>query len=160
GKVTPSGLVVDYSTGSGIAANSKPNGIATGPDGNLWFAEEAGNQVERMTTDPPHATAASPGITANSFPTGVTVGPDGYTWFTEQGAAKIGRIPAAGGAIKEFTIGSQPTFITPGPDGNVWYTLQVGRIGRIEHSGITTEFFQGLSPGAKPNGIVAGPDGN
>jgi streptogramin lyase len=162
GRISTSGQIVDYSTGSGIAANSKPRGIALGSDGNLWFTEQAGNQVERLTTSPPHARDNSPGITANSSPTGIAAGPDGDIWFTEVTANKIGRIYPAGvtGVITEFAVGSQPTWITSGPDGNLWYTLQVDRVGRMTPSGSSTEFFQGITTGGKPNGIVAGPDGN
>jgi virginiamycin B lyase len=36
GKVTPSGVVTEYSMPT---ANSGPTGIAAGADGNIWFAE-------------------------------------------------------------------------------------------------------------------------
>jgi virginiamycin B lyase len=29
-------------------ANSMPRGIATGPDGNLWFVESAGNKIAKL----------------------------------------------------------------------------------------------------------------
>lgn len=31
-------------------ANSQPSHLATGPDGNLWFTEFAGNQIGHLTT--------------------------------------------------------------------------------------------------------------
>jgi streptogramin lyase len=32
-------------------ANSSPAGIALGPDGALWFTEQSGNKIGRITTD-------------------------------------------------------------------------------------------------------------
>lgn len=32
-------------------ANSSPQGIAAGPDGNLWFTESNANKIGRITTD-------------------------------------------------------------------------------------------------------------
>src|SRR6266568_664231 len=56
-----------------VTSNSDPEGITTGPDGNLWFTE-----------------FAVP--TSGSQPHGITAGSDGNLWFTEPGANKIGRI--------------------------------------------------------------------
>ena len=50
GRITPAGRVDDYSTGSGISANSGPNGIVTGPDGDLWFTEETGGRIGQART--------------------------------------------------------------------------------------------------------------
>ena len=37
--------------GSGIpTASSRPEGITSGPDGNLWFTEEGGGKIGRITT--------------------------------------------------------------------------------------------------------------
>src|SRR5215467_8204965 len=62
-------------------ANSQPDGIVAGPDGNLWFTEARGNQIERITPDGKITEFALP--TANSSPGSITVGPDGNLWFTE-----------------------------------------------------------------------------
>jgi hypothetical protein len=42
----------------------------------------------------------------------------------------------------------------------LWFTEPAGRIGRITTAGVVAEFSTGISPGAVPIGIVAGPDGN
>src|SRR5579862_8306665 len=45
--------------------------------------------------------------------------------------------------------------ITLGPDGNLWFTEYAGnRIGRITPSGVVTEFSDGISAGAGPDGIA------
>jgi streptogramin lyase len=151
---------------SGLSANSSPDGITAGPDGNLWFTEQ--NSPGRIGRITPAGTITefTAGLTANSFPTGIAAGPDGNLWFTEQNnPGRIGRITPTG-TITEFTAGltanSVPTGIAAGPDGNLWFTeaASPGRIGRITPTGTITEFSAGLSAGNGPFGIAAGPDGN
>ena len=106
-------------------AGGQPLGITNGPDGNLWFAEQTGNNIGRITTGGVITEFALP--TAYSFPVAITSGPDGNLWFTEQNI-KIGRI-TTGGVLAEFTL--PETFslllegITSGPDGNLWFTESV-----------------------------------
>jgi streptogramin lyase len=147
----------------GLAGGSSlPAGITAGPDGNLWFTEETGSRVGRIT---PAGTVTefSQGITPNSAPLGITAGPDGNLWFTEANGNRVGRITPSG-TITEFSAGitgSELLGITAGPDGNLWFTEEGGdRIGRITPAGTVTEFSQGITPGSAPEDITAGPDGN
>jgi len=141
------------------ASGSQPEGIAAGPDNNLWFTESDASKIGRIT---PNGTITEFTIpTANSFPIGITAGPDGNLWFAEEVGNKIGRI-TPNGTINEFTIGfvnSQPVSITAGPDGNLWFTGGNNIIGRVTPSGTMTEF---TIPTANcfPGSITAGPDGN
>ena len=138
----------------------EPEGIVAGPDGNLWFAEQAGNKIGRMTlagvfTEFPVPTPAG-------RPETITTGPDGNLWFTEQDGNKIGRI-TMDGVITEFPIPSvpgQPEGIATGPDGNLWFTEYLSnKIGRITTAGVITEFpVPTFSSG--PEGAAAGRDGN
>jgi streptogramin lyase len=141
-------------------AHSQPNGIARGPDGNLWFAES--HAIGRITPVGV-ITEFSTGLAAASSPQEITTGPDGNLWFSDQGTDRIGRITPAG-VITEFstgiTAGTGPFGITAGPDGNLWFTEQSGGIGRITTTGAVTEFSAGLSLNSQPTGITAGPDGN
>jgi streptogramin lyase len=74
--------------------------ITAGPDGNLWFAEERGNKIGRITTS--GYITEYPIPTIGSSPEGITAGPDGNLWFTEDSASKIGRI-TINGVITEWT---------------------------------------------------------
>jgi streptogramin lyase len=147
--------------GAGITGGATPLGITTGPDGNIWFTEEApiANRIGRIT---PLGilTEFSAGITALSLPHSITAGPDGNLWFTE--GNRIGRITPAG-VVTEFSAGITAIAgllgITAGPDGNLWFTeAEASRIGRITPFGVVTEF--NLTPATRPGGITAGPDGN
>ncbi len=141
---------------------SRPTGIAPGSDGNLWFTEEAANQIGRIT--PGGEITEFPVPTANSQPVGITAGPDGNLWFTEQAANQIGRITTAG-EITEFPLGlngSQPTAIAVGPDGKVLFTeLGAGRVGLMAPNGDYTwySFQSEYNWSSRATGITAGPDG-
>ncbi len=146
-------------------SGSEPLGIRAGPDGALWFTENLGNKIGRMTTD--GAVTEFPIPTPGSQPSRISLGPDGALWFTEfsVSANKIGRITTQG-AITEFNIPTQSSNalgITAGPDGNIWFTERGGhKIGRITPAGAITEFpipaLGDVLP-ADPQSIVAGPDG-
>src|SRR5438105_4777991 len=98
-----------------------PMAIALGPDGNMWFTEEAGNAIGRIT--PSGTITEFPIPTANSSPRGIAAGPDGNLWFTEFDSGVIGRITTTG-TITEFPIpnsGANPWGIAAGPDGRLWF---------------------------------------
>src|SRR5262245_21913361 len=131
-------------------ANSNPEGITRGPDGNLWFCEGLAGRIGRITPAGV-VTEFSAGLTPGGQPTEITRGPDGNLWFTEQVTNRIGRITPAG-VITAFSAGLTPNLtpsgITRGPDGNLWFTENLGfgdgRIGRITPAGVITEFTVGL----------------
>src|SRR5438552_4135844 len=130
------GDVVEFS----LPPGSHPEGIAPAPDGNLWFAEAAGNKIGRITTKGKIAQFSIP--TPSSSPKGIAPGPDGNLWFAEDVGNKIGRITPSG-SITEFSIptpSSHPRGIAPGPDGNLWFAESGKKIGRITTWGAFTEF--------------------
>src|SRR6516165_6315967 len=60
-----------------LPAGDTPWGIASGPDGALWFADYAG-AIGRITTGGSVTEYALSGTT----PFGIVTGPDGNLWFT------------------------------------------------------------------------------
>jgi len=145
---------------------SNPNGITTGPDGNLWFTENSGNKVGVITPSGIITEYAVP--TPSSDPWGITAGPDGNLWFVESTGNKVGTI-TTGGSIREFavpTANAGPRGIAAGPDGNLWFAeYGAGKIGRITTAGAISEFVVPSGQDAAtfvsdPFGIVAGADGN
>jgi CSLREA domain-containing protein len=139
--------------GSGVT------GITRGPDGALWFTEQATDRIGRITTTGAFTEYVLP--SPGSSPNDIAVGPDGALWFTERYGNRIGRITTAG-AISEFVLPTPsrgPYGITPGPDGAMWFTEWDGdRIGRLTTEGVLTEIT--LAPFSTPAGITTGPDGN
>jgi len=47
GRITPAGVVTEYSTG--ITGYSNPYGITAGSDGNLWFTDYSANQIGKIS---------------------------------------------------------------------------------------------------------------
>ena len=92
------GLIVEYPIPT---QGSQPYGIVTGPDGNLWFAEQRGNNIGRIT--PQGAITEFPVSTQEAYPLGIASGPDGNLWFTESQTGAIGRVSPAG-VIAEFPV--------------------------------------------------------
>ncbi len=72
--------------------------IVAGPDGAMWFTDEQGDTVNRITVS--GARTAFP-LSPLSGPVGITVGPDRTIWFTEL-AGRIGRI--SGGPLAAVAV--------------------------------------------------------
>jgi streptogramin lyase len=103
-------------------ANSALRDLTLGPDGNMWFLDEAANQAGRITPSGVITEFAIP--TANSFLGGIKSGPDGNLWFAEESANQIARLTPTG-VISEYPVPSQnsgPLDIVTGPDGKLWIT--------------------------------------
>ena len=71
-------------------AGCAPSDITTGPDGAMWFTENCGNDIGRMTTGGTYSSFAIP--TTSSWPRGIAAGPDGALWFVESAVSKVGRL--------------------------------------------------------------------
>ena len=102
---------------------ASPQGIAVGPDGNLWFTESAANKIGRMTTS--GAAVDFPVPTAGTQPWDIAVGPDGALYFTELRGGRVARI-TTDGVISELGIASpssSPRYIALGPDGAMWFSV-------------------------------------
>ncbi len=134
--------------------DSYPYDIVEGPDGNMWFTEQFGDAIGRIT----------PNGTVTEFPEpytdllGITAGPVGNIWFTARSGA-VGRITPTG-MVTMFPVGGGPSDITTGPDGNLWFTQRYSdQIGRITPTGTITE-YQVPVANAQPGEIRTGPDGN
>ena len=140
--------------------NGSPEGIAAGPDGNLWFADDT--RIGQLTPEG-QITEFTNATLGNTL--GITAGPDGNLWFTEPSVDRIGRITPTG-AITEFSWSNgdkdrQPRFIAGGPDGNLWFTEEgTDKIGRIFPSSGQLGGFPTPTANSSPVGIAPGPDGN
>ncbi len=137
-------------------------GIATTPDGNVWFANS--NLIGEMSPS---------GAVLNEFQTpagfarySLIVGPDGNLWFADFDEANIGKVnlnAATGpvGMVTEYPLppGSSPLYLVNGPDGAMWFVEDTPlSLNRITISGTISQIgsFQDDNAG----GFVLGPDGN
>lgn len=104
GKITPSGVISEYtsyfaSASAAIVAKPLaqppphiPSGIATGPDGDVWFTDISSNEIGLMTPAG-QVREFSSGLNTGARPDAIATGADGNMWFTDNGTtAAIGRI--------------------------------------------------------------------
>ena len=136
---------------------ARPWGITAGPDGNMWFTEETGNNIGRLAGG---VVTEFPIPTTMSSPEEIASGPDGNVWFTEGLVGKIGRI-TTGGTITEFALPAVTSLegIAAGSDGAMYFADDgTSKIGRITTTGTISEFS--LPKFGTPNIIVQGPDNN
>src|SRR5262249_9513449 len=106
-----------------VAAGSAPIGIATGPDGNLYYTEQTAstNAIGVMDTSG-NVLAEFPIPTPNSHSQMIIAGPDGNMWFAEINGGNLASISTDGlGTITEYALpsGNAPLFLAVGPDGNI-----------------------------------------
>ena len=169
------GPVTEFS--SGLSAGAKPDTMALGPDGAMWFSEFGADRIGRVTssgsiTEYPTSGA---GLSAGAEPSGIVAGPDGDIWFTEYGTGRLGAIdPATGKLVGEYPVpagaSSNPQGIVVGPDGALWFTERgADQIGRLDptmaQSGTSNGFSEFAIPsngthiGAQPVDLIDGPNG-
>lgn len=140
-----------------------PGGLATGPNGRLWFSEQVDDQVGNL--DPATGVVEELPVPPGTSPHFVTRGPDDAIWFTGLSDV-VGRIDPATNELELFrdgiTPGSVPHAILADPDGGgLYFTEQEGgRIARFDIATETvTEFDEGLPPNSRPHGLAFSPDG-
>lgn len=182
GHITVSGAITEVSVPGACQAGyscpvvPKPQAIAMGSNGTLWFTETmfsrvagrtTGAKVVQMTASRNFTEFVLPGGTTKATtptPGSIVSGPDGALWFTDPQEGKIWRI-TRGGALSQFKVPvGAPSAITAGPDGVLWFTANAytgSRVDRLTMAGSFTEFPIPSGPnGTSLGSIAAGPDGN
>ncbi len=159
GKVIASGsskgAITQYSV-SGAAG--KLEGICSGPDGKIWFAERWRNYIGSVTTAGTVTQyAMSPG---DSRPIFIAAGSDGNLWVTDNARGSVWKVNPSNGSGVEY--GSSLTgiwSIVQGPDGNMWVAINgKNTIGKVAPSGTITEYS--LPTGTAPKSLVVDGRGN
>ncbi len=163
GALAPMPQVTEYTIPT---IGSQPQDLVKGPDGNVWFTENAG-KIGRVTTSGTFAEFVVPDAqnTFGANPWGITAGPDGNLWFTDQEFLNesIDKI-TVGGIVTRYPVGSNNVYrpmytIVTGPDGNLWTTSSNdNKIVRMTTGGAETDFTV-TKPLAGAQNITTGPDG-
>lgn len=154
-------------TGSGITItstptptqNAGPNGVVSGPNGLIWFAETAIARIGQIQTSTSGFTEFQLG-NKNAKPTELTLGSDGNIWATDPGTDSIWKIDQVG-AASQFPVasGSKPLGITNGPDGALWFTEPGrNRIGRLTVDGTNYTEYAVATHNAGLSQIIEGSD--
>src|SRR5262245_46176049 len=84
-----------------LGTSSTPVGVTQGPDGNMWVAENLGQEIVRMNPTSGAVTARYRVTTSGAAPLLITTGPDGNLWFTDEGGT-IGQMTPTG-FITQYT---------------------------------------------------------
>ena len=150
----------DHRVQRGITAGSGPNGIAAGPDGNLWFterrqqdrADHAGRRRHRVRRR--HHRPQRPRRDRRRARTATSGSPSPTSATGSAGSRRPASSPSSPPAS---TADSEPFGITAGPDGNLWFTERRNGIGRITTAGVVTEFTAASRPAASPSGSPPAP---
>ncbi|MBV8196973.1 MAG: hypothetical protein JO263_02465 [Candidatus Eremiobacteraeota bacterium] len=142
------------------------NGLAIGPDRNVWFQDVQGNGVVRMTE--------SGGVKEYAVPhtedySGIAVGADNRFYVGAYDSSTFqGYVDAItqSGTTTAYPIGTSSTTdnlsggVAEGPDGNIWF-VEYHHVAKITTSGTITQYpYPNSSYYANPGDIVQGSDGN
>lgn len=135
-----------------LAAGSFPQGIAAGPDGNVWFTETGSNRVGRITPSGVITEFALSGGALN--PVGIVAGSDDRLWFCAYTSGQIGAI-TTNGVVTMYTVPraanepiKTPQYIIRGAGTVLWYSDFAYRIGRVTPAGTISQrvFPDGINP--------------
>ncbi len=149
----------------------KPDIIANGPDGNLWFTDSNDQQLGNSTTAGvlsapvamPHLQAQFNGIVASHDKSAM--------WVAEAGSNMIARVPltppANGPAFTEYSVAnslslgsSSPGYLASSNDGYIWFANQDAYIGRLRESDGHVDVYPLPDSNAFTYTIALGADGN
>ncbi len=125
-------------------------------DGNIWFGEEHGHKVGRITPSGQITEFPVPESAAS-----LAVGPEGDIWFS-QGQQGLARITPTG-EVSTFPVehGRYPSAspLTAGPDGRLWFHSETNVLGRISPAGRVSNVRLPYREGTLID-AAAGPDGS
>jgi streptogramin lyase len=111
---------------------SATSGIAVGPDGNLWVAEQYAGSVAKVSP----TGAVLKHIPVVGSPLDVAAGPGNTVWVTVQGPDKVVKIDTVAGAVQQDIPTSPasacaPAAIVDGGDGRMYVSLPCGGSSKI-----------------------------
>jgi len=176
-RITTSGSISQIPGVFPKPSNGPTIGLAAGPDGNEWIADEPPATSDSLCAI--SVVSASGEIQQFDLPANcseigaMTAKPDGALWFFGTDAnlnPMIGRM-TLGGAFTAYDLPDRNMAvwsIASGPGGAVWFSENninddgPGRIGRITTQGQITEFKLPRDPSGGalyPDSITRGPDG-
>jgi virginiamycin B lyase len=139
-----------------LTPGSAPQGIALGPDGNVWFAENGGNKVGRIT--PAGSLTELPLPVAQSLPSQIVLG-SGDVYYSAGGVGKVGYVDALGDLSLHQTSSQADTGLAFGPKGWLWKTNGTNQVAfddvRFSSSGVGCTLTDGFPHSFF--GIAAGP---
>lgn len=118
-KITTSGKLTEYALPKCGESRENPEGIAEGPEGDLWYSDVTCDKIGKMT---PSGTITE--YKAGSlYPRDIVAGPEGDMWYTSWGeGSHVTKMTTAGVISAEYALpsGSDPLGIAVGPNKDIW----------------------------------------
>jgi hypothetical protein len=145
---------------AGLSPKSRPEALVAGPDGNLWFADEAATAIGRVT--PAGQIEEFP---SEDYPEQIVPGAEGDLWILN--IYGLSRATTAGAITYVETPpleGRRLRDIALGPEGDLWfaarqnteYNVDNGTVGRVTPAGKSWGYSADLPVGSQPVEIVRG----
>jgi virginiamycin B lyase len=145
GRITKAGQLSEAPVPVTLGKKPRPLSIASGSDGNIWFADIGNDAIGKVLVTGSGIGAIVeirlPRAHGRLTPQAITAGPDGALWFTAAtpaGAGFVGRIPVTAtgsGDVILYPIPTKSTLfygIASDGAGAVWFTeYDAGKLGRL-----------------------------
>ncbi|HEV7527442.1 MAG TPA: hypothetical protein VGO29_00945 [Solirubrobacteraceae bacterium] len=158
------GAVAGTITHYPIPVETTPFGMATGPDGKIWFVDSGnhpgGTFVGRMATSGAISSSDVVQLPSPKLGLAATLGPDGNMWVAQDG--QIDKVPVGVSLTSEMTpfalghgTGGYGSIVV-GPDGRLWFGWNK-QIGAITTAGTISEYETNSSESV--SGVTVGADG-
>ena len=132
------------------------DGITGGPDGNIWFPDNCGGSIMRVT---PAGVMTSFPMPRGLFVNDIISGPDGKLWFTADDGGNFGKVDMLGNvSIISLPLAFFPQGLVIGPDGNVYiYDTYHAFLYRVTPQNAFVK-FQAALPKGRDVRVAVGPD--
>jgi len=135
----------------------RPCVIVAGPDGALWFTEQRGDKVGRITTA---GEVTEFPLAAGALPGPIVAAADGALWFSERNTDTIARMTTGGVVTQRFplALNADPLALLAGPRGRLVIAQHSARsllVLRPDGS-----FGRELRLRSHPDALAFGPDGD
>ncbi|MGH7722116.1 MAG: virginiamycin B lyase family protein [Candidatus Dormibacteria bacterium] len=161
GRITITGVVTAFPV---QCCDVSPFDITAGPDGNLWFTEQLGNAVGKVTPSGSVTEYPLSGRGTLGAPQDITSGPGGKLWFSETNAAQVAAISTDGQTVDLHPLGAGEIaggMLTDSNGTSVWFTDAANdNVGEIDSATGTVNEYGGASPNAGLYELAEGSGGS
>ncbi len=138
-------------------ANSEPYDLVYDGADTIWFTENAGNKIGRLTLSSGNVVEYNV-PTANSEPTGIDLSPDGRVWFLQRAGNKLAVFNPNTTQFQEFPYeltGGQLEDIAVADNTHIWLTVPA--LTRVSEYRVDENDFVNVPVISGPGGVLFPP---